>query len=213
MAAHLPQLLTPESALAEIGSWDLEDESGNSAGSRAEAASAWTSFLRQDGEAALFKGVGAEHITSSAFVFSPDFSRILLTYHRRLHRWVQLGGHVDREDASLLAAGTREALEESGLTHIDLLGSAPVDFDRHVLQGNFTCHAHWDIGFAFVADPAAHVLVSEESLDVAWWPVDELPNDPDVTLPDGTVREGQGICAANFPGRLANVLAHPLIGG
>ncbi|MFT0848910.1 NUDIX domain-containing protein [Actinomycetaceae bacterium L2_0104] len=205
------QLLTPDSALAEIGSWDLQDESESSSGSRAAAASAWATFLRQQGEAALFKGIGSEHITSSAFVFSPDFSRILLTYHRRLHRWVQLGGHVDREDASLVAAGTREALEESGLADIELLDSTPLDFDRHELHGNFTCHAHWDIGFAFVADPDVHLLVSEESLDVAWWPVGGLPNDPDVILPDGSVREGQGVCAANFPRRLASVLAHPLM--
>ncbi len=218
------QLLTPESALAEIDSWDLviprghRGGSGNEAGATAdvhaldESAVVWKAFLEQHGEAALFKGIGPEHITSSAFIFSPDFSQILLTHHRRLHRWVQLGGHVDRDDASLVAAGTREAVEESGLARIDLLGGAPVDFDRHVLHGNFTCHAHWDIGFAFVADPDEGLLVSEESLDVAWWPVDELPNDPDVTLSDGTVQEGQGVCAANFPGRLANVLAHPMIG-
>ncbi len=201
----MSQLLTPESALAEIDSWKLI--------SPGEAAPAWRAFLLNQGEAALFKGIGPEHITASAFVFSPDFSRILLTYHRRLHRWVQLGGHVDREDASLVAAGTREAGEESGLPDIELLSPVPVDFDRHPLHGNFTCHAHWDIGFAYVADPDVGISVSEESLDVAWWPVDRLPNDPDVALPHGTVHEGRGICAANFPGRLSSVLRHPLIAG
>jgi len=177
----------------------------------AAQANTWRKFLETGGDASLFKGVGLEHITSSAFIFSPDFSRILLTYHRRLHRWVQMGGHVDREDPSIMAAGAREGIEESGVSDLRLLSDVPVDFDRHELHGNFVCHAHWDIGFAFVADPAAPPAVSHESIDVAWFPVDALPNDPDITLPDGTIREGRGICADNFPGRLANVLAHPLI--
>lgn len=107
----------------------------------------------------------------------------------------------------------RAGIEESGVSDLRLLSHVPVDFDRHELHGNFVCHAHWDIGFAFVADPTVPPEVSHESIDVAWFPVDDLPDDPDITLPDGTVREGRGICADNFPGRLANVLAHPLIAG
>lgn len=203
----MTERLTPTAAREEILGWEGDPEQLAVGAAIAQ----WRRFLEVEGEAALFKGLGPEHMTSSAFIFSPDFSHILLTYHRRLHRWVQLGGHIDREDASLVAAGIREATEESGLAHLRLLSPRPVDFDRHTLHGNFTCHAHWDIGFAFVADMDADVVVSDESIDVAWWPVDQLPNDPDVTLPDGTVRPGQGMCASNFPGRLASVLTHPLI--
>lgn len=250
----MTELLTPELALEELGTWGgsfaagMADGVGTARGTDAigvagsasevelasdvepegstgcpeavkhfEALAAqletWREFLVDGGDAALFKGVGLEHMTSSAFIFSPDFSQILLTYHRRLHRWVQMGGHVDREDPSIVAAGAREGIEESGVLDLRLLSEIPVDFDRHQLHGNFVCHAHWDIGFAFVADPAVPPEVSHESIDVAWFPVDALPNDPDVALPDGTIREGRGICADNFPGRLANVLAHPLIAG
>ena len=206
------ELLPPERALNELRMWD-ESFAVERLDSLAASAKRWREFLDTGGDAALFKGVGSEHITSSAFIFSPDFSQILLTYHRRLHRWVQMGGHVDREDHSIVAAGAREGIEESGVSDLRLLSEVPVDFDRHVLHGNFVCHAHWDIGFVFVADPTIPPEVSHESIDVAWWPVDGLPNDPDVTLPDGTVRAGRGVCADNFPGRLANVLAHPRIAG
>ena len=208
----MTELLTPERALDEFGTWD-ESFAADHLDSLASQTGMWREFLVDGGEAALFKGVGVEHMTSSAFIFSPDFSQILLTYHRRLHRWVQMGGHVDREDPSIVAAGAREGIEESGVSDLRLLSEVPVDFDRHLLHGNFVCHAHWDIGFVFVADPAAPPAVSHESIDVAWFPVDALPNDPDVILPDGTICEGRGVCADNFPGRLTNVLAHPLIAG
>ncbi|MFY0311407.1 hypothetical protein ACFMBG_16070 [Leisingera sp. D0M16] len=35
------------------------------------------------------------HVTGSAFVMSPDMKSVLLTHHRKLGRWFQLGGHCD----------------------------------------------------------------------------------------------------------------------
>lgn len=102
----MTELLTPERALDEFGTWD-ESFAADHLDSLASQTGMWREFLVDGGEAALFKGVGVEHMTSSAFIFSPDFSQILLTYHRRLHRWVQMGGHVDREDPSIVAAGAR----------------------------------------------------------------------------------------------------------
>ena len=55
------------------------------------------------------------HITAAAWILSTDRRRALLTHHRKLNRWLQLGGHTDGqwhvEDAAL-----REAREESGFT-------------------------------------------------------------------------------------------------
>ena len=151
----------------------------------------YLAFLAEHGPAALERGGGPEHITASCFVLSPGLDRVLLCYHRKGRFWVQLGGHVEAADASVPAAAEREAREESGLAALTLLGAVPLDLDRHGLGGGFRCSAHWDIGYGAIADPAAPLAVSDESEDLAWWPVDALPAD----VPPG------------FPERLAGALA------
>ncbi|MDT8408427.1 MAG: nucleoside triphosphate hydrolase, partial [Wenzhouxiangellaceae bacterium] len=37
----------------------------------------------------------AGHITGSAWLVDPSGSEVLLTHHRKLNRWLQLGGHSD----------------------------------------------------------------------------------------------------------------------
>ncbi|WKK73169.1 hypothetical protein Q0F99_09325 [Rathayibacter oskolensis] len=72
----------------------------------------------------------------------------------------------------------REAREESGVSDLRLLGSLPVDVDRHALSSGFgRCSTHWDVGYAAIADPDAPLVVSDESDDVAWWRIDALPEE------------------------------------
>jgi hypothetical protein len=35
------------------------------------------------------------HVTASAWIVDPARTRVLLTHHRKLGRWLQLGGHTD----------------------------------------------------------------------------------------------------------------------
>lgn len=137
---------------------------------------AYLDFVQDKGEEALWKGLGPEHLTASAFVFSPDADRTLMCFHRKGGFWVQMGGHLEHGDRSLAAAALREAGEESGLVDLELVGEGITDLDRHELSGGFTCAAHWDIGFTMIADPASALTVSEESRDVRWFPVDALPD-------------------------------------
>ncbi|WP_404381310.1 NUDIX hydrolase [Knoellia locipacati] len=116
-----------------------------------------------------------EHLTASCLVISPDGGHVMLTHHRRAREWFQFGGHLETTDASLHAAATREGREESGL---DSVSPAPVviQLDRHTLSGDFgRCRAHLDVRYAAVVDRDVAPVASEESLDVAWWPVDDLP--------------------------------------
>ncbi len=137
---------------------------------------AYLRFVALAGDASLRRDGGPEHITGSCFIFSPEFDQILLCFHGKGQFWVQFGGHVEPQDATVAETAQREAREESGIADLVLLCPSIVDLDRHELHSGFSCSAHWDVGFAAVVDPTARVTVSEESDDVRWFPVDELPH-------------------------------------
>ncbi|MGO4584918.1 NUDIX hydrolase [Arthrobacter sp. 2RAF6] len=136
---------------------------------------AYLRFVNLVGDAALRRNGGLEHVTGSCFVFSPEFDRVLLCFHRKGQFWVQFGGHIESEDASVAAAAQREAREESGIGDLVLLSPAIVDLDRHDLHGGFSCSAHWDVGFAAATAPDVELSVSDESEDIRWFPINELP--------------------------------------
>ena len=60
------------------------------------------------------------HFTGSAWIISPDKSNILMTHHKKLGKWIQLGGHADGE-SDLLKVALREATEESGIQQFKVL--------------------------------------------------------------------------------------------
>lgn len=124
------------------------------------------------------------HFTASCLVVDPGAEHVLLTLHPKVGRWLQFGGHLEAEDPSVAAGALREALEESGLTSETLqLRPGPAQLDRHALGSRFSrCTEHLDVRWIAVAEAGARPVVSDESEDVAWWPVDALPQDTDDSL-------------------------------
>jgi 8-oxo-dGTP pyrophosphatase MutT (NUDIX family) len=110
------------------------------------------------------------HITASALVIDPVGERVLLTLHRKMKMWLQMGGHCEPEDATLADAALREATEESGITGLTLLRPEPVNLDRHLTP----CAWHLDVQYAALAAPGAVEAISEESLDLKWYAYDEV---------------------------------------
>jgi 8-oxo-dGTP pyrophosphatase MutT (NUDIX family) len=132
-------------------------------------------LLALDGSRLFRKQDSSCHFTASCFVFSASLDQVVLALHRKAGRWLQLGGHIEAEDASASCAAIREAREESGLTQIDLAFSHPLDLDRHDLRGSFGgCQTHWDLGYVAIADPEEPMSVSSESDDVRWWRVSDI---------------------------------------
>ncbi len=126
----------------------------------------------------------AAHLTASCLVLSAHGDAVLLTLHRRARMWFQFGGHLEPEDAGVYDAAARECREESGVEGVSPW-RRPVHLNRHVLSGEFgRCREHLDIRFAAVAPTGAVPVTSAESLDVRWWPVDELPSGSPTELAD-----------------------------
>jgi 8-oxo-dGTP pyrophosphatase MutT (NUDIX family) len=116
------------------------------------------------------------HLTAGALVLSADLDAVLLNLHRKARRWLHFGGHWEPDDASLWATAAREAGEESGVPGL-VVHPEPVHLDVHEVE---FCRGHvrtdhLDVRYAALAPAGARARVSDESLDVRWWPVDALP--------------------------------------
>ncbi|MBC2904898.1 NUDIX domain-containing protein [Streptomyces cupreus] len=126
----------------------------------------------------MWKACAAGHITASALVIDPARGRVLLTLHKKLRMWLQMGGHCEPSDATLSAAALREGTEESGIAGLALLPGGPVRLDRH----HTPCAWHLDVQYAAVAPPGAVEAISDESLDLRWFAYDEVAD-----VADGSV--------------------------
>jgi len=118
------------------------------------------------------------HFTASSWLVDRSGTRVLLTHHRKLARWLQLGGHADG-DSDLGAVALREAGEESGLPGLELEGGL-FDLDRHWIpeRGDVPGHWHYDARYVVRAKAGEAFVVSEESLDLAWRDVVAIQADP-----------------------------------
>ncbi|MFE9608971.1 NUDIX hydrolase [Streptomyces sp. NPDC006012] len=128
----------------------------------------------------MWKACTAGHVTASALVIDPERGRALLTLHRKLRMWLQMGGHCEPGDVSLAAAALREATEESGIAGLTLLPGGPVRLDRHAIPA--PCHCHFDVQYAALAAPGAAHAISDESLDVRWFGYDEVAEVADMSV-------------------------------
>lgn len=116
----------------------------------------------------------AGHLTASALVVDHAGERVLLTHHRKLRRWLQLGGHCDG-DANLPGVALRECLEESGIEGL-AIDPTPIDLDVHTIPArpNEPEHLHLDTRFVVHAPRGAVERISAESIELRWFTPQEL---------------------------------------
>jgi 8-oxo-dGTP pyrophosphatase MutT (NUDIX family) len=164
-----------ESTIAILTDWQAPDAAQDS------LRHAVLAFVLARPEACLRECVPG-HITASTLVLDDTCARVLLTLHPRLGRWVQLGGHCEDDDDDIVAAALREATEESGISALRI---APELVAIHVHP--VTCSLgvptrHLDLQFVARAPAGARITLSEESVDLQWWPADALPPGTDHAL-------------------------------
>jgi 8-oxo-dGTP pyrophosphatase MutT (NUDIX family) len=140
---------------------------------QAELRTAYLAALED--ERAVFKDGPVAHLTASCIVFDEAGERVLLTLHAKARAWLQFGGHLEVGDESLYQAACREVREESGVEGISI-DPGIVELHRHTLGSRFgRCAEHLDVRFAGWAPAGAQPRPSHESIDVRWWPIEDLP--------------------------------------
>ncbi len=115
------------------------------------------------------------HMTGSAWIINSAKTKVFLTHHAKLNRWLQPGGHADG-DEDILNVARKEGDEETGLKSLTLLRPVFFDIDIHTIPArkDFPQHDHYDVRFLFEADDAEEFLVSEESHELAWVRIEDL---------------------------------------
>jgi len=136
-----------------------------------------------------------EKIDFTVAIFVVHDGKILLIHHRKLDKWLPLGGHIELDEDPEQAA-LREAKEESGLD-VELLGERPPTTSpgtRALIAPRFLDihrinETHEHIGMIYWARPAvarpghggAHgmtrptlSLATEEHHGIRWCSADEL---------------------------------------
>lgn len=132
---------------------------------------------------AMWRSCAPGHLTASTVVIDPSRRAVLLTLHPRVGLWVQVGGHCEPDDHTLLDAAVREAREESGIGSMSF-DPTPLGLDIHAITCSLgVATRHFDVRFLALAPDGAEHITSEESLDLRWFEWDALPADISAELP------------------------------
>ena len=125
----------------------------------------------EEHEDIFYRELWPAHVTGSAWVVSPDRSRVLMMHHRKHGQWFQPGGHADG-DADILRVALRETAEETGMapSQVQLLSTEVFDVDIHAIPalGDEPPHEHIDVRFLVEIDDSLEVPGNDESHEVIW---------------------------------------------
>jgi 8-oxo-dGTP pyrophosphatase MutT (NUDIX family) len=123
-----------------------------------------------------------EKIDFTVAIFVVHEKKVLLIHHRKLDKWLPLGGHIELDEDPEQAA-LREAREESGF-EVELIGERPPTTGsgtRALIAPRFLdIHAitetHEHIGMIYWARPkqGKMTLAPEEHHDIRWCRAEEL---------------------------------------
>lgn len=121
------------------------------------------------------------HVTAGSIVISLPSKKILLIDHAALLKTLQPGGHVESEDASVLAAAYRECQEEAGLSS-QILKYIPLSEQNHELPFAIRVHTipantarqepahrHYDFWYLFTVPDGTKAEASDQGVSNPQW--------------------------------------------
>jgi 8-oxo-dGTP pyrophosphatase MutT (NUDIX family) len=138
------------------------------------------------------KTIPEGHLSGSALIFSPDYTRILLIFHPALNKWVFPGGHFETQDSIVENTALRECKEETGIQDPKLhpwhqLNELPIDIDIHPIakseKKQEDAHWHFDFRYIILANENDVMLNSEDILGLKWVELDQVDPNSDLVGP------------------------------
>ena len=152
--------------------------------------------LRKQGEGGITSRstFASGHITAGAIIVTLPSRHVLMIDHQALQKRLQPGGHVESEDASILDAAYREALEETGLGK-DVLKYVPLSDQNPELPFNISVHAipessakgepshnHFDFLYLFIVPDGTEARSDDVGVaNHQWVPMLEFAAEPEFT--------------------------------
>ncbi len=127
------------------------------------------------------------HITASGFIYCLSEDKLLLLEHKSLNKFLQPGGHVEKEDSEMISAAKREVLEETGISNMECVSisgdiNVPFDINSHYIPANEKKHEdghyHHDFRYLFIINRLEDITIDyNESNDYKWVSVSSLLDD------------------------------------
>ena len=115
------------------------------------------------------------HFTASAWVVTPDRSKVLMVWHNIYKSWSWTGGHADGE-SDLAAVALREVREETGVRSARLVSPLPVSLETLTVDGHekrgvyLHSHLHLNLTYLIEADETDTLTVKpDENSGVRWF--------------------------------------------
>ena len=148
------------------------------------------------------------HFCATACIINPQDEKILFIHHKKLNKWLFVGGHIEpNEDPE--SAVIREAKEETNLD-IDLLGEryprkddfiTPFALQRNIVKEN---HIHMDLFYVAIAKNVELIKPKEdEVLNYKWFSKDDILTDSFDTFPE---KKKMAIDAIDYYIKLKNTI-------
>lgn len=139
------------------------------------------------------------HITASGYIYSKKEKKLLLLKHKKLGKWLQPGGHVEKVDKTILDTAKREIFEETGLKDLELVNlsinnAIPFDINTHFIpespKKNMPAHYHHDFRFLFTIDKIEDVKIdTEESNGYKWIDISDLQDADNMNVIIGKINK------------------------
>lgn len=124
--------------------------------------------------AGIFSRSSLLHVTGSALVVHPPSSRVLLRWHPKMQRWMQVGGHFDPGETDPLQVAKREAHEETGLRDLVAVPACGRPLQIVIVpvpgHGDEPAHEHADFRYLFLTNQPDAIQVESNAAKLRWTP-------------------------------------------